>query len=174
MRFYQKLAAIHQVILSVANTIGSAWIFVLMGIIVWDVAGRVFFNQPLQGTPELVSNSIITITFLQIPFVMYKKQHVRSTVLYSRFPESVQQMIDIVISIVGIVLFYWLITSGWKHFIVALEIGEFEGEGALRVPTAPARFALILGSALMILELGFTILRIVMPYFTEKERGAKS
>jgi len=174
MRAFQKLDSIHQKILSIANSIGSAWIFVLMAIIVWDVGGRVLFNAPLQGTPEIVSNSIIIITFLQIPFVMFKKQHVRSTILYDHLPRVARDGIDIVISTVGIVLFFWLITSGWNHFVVAIQIGEFEGEGALRVPTAPGRFALILGSALMILELAFSILRVFLARGSACEAERKS
>ncbi len=162
MRIFRKLDAFHQGVLSIANSVGSAWIFVLMTIIVWDVAGRLLFNTPFQGTPELVSNSIIIITFLQIPFVMFKKQHVRSTILYDRFPRPVCNGIDIVIAVVGIILFLLLITSGWDHFVVAVQIGEFEGEGALRVPTAPGRFALIFGSALMILEFIFSVLRTLL------------
>ena len=174
MRIFQRLDSLHQGILSIANSLGSAWIFVLMAIIVWDVGGRVLFNTPLQGTPELVSNSIIIITFLQIPFVMFKKQHVRSTILFDHLPAKLRQAIDIGISLVGIVLFYWLITAGWNHFIVALQIGEFEGEGALRVPAAPGRFALILGSALMIMEFIFSILRIFLSPQTDDDAEGRS
>lgn len=169
---FHKLDTLHRGLLSVANSIGSAWIFVLMAIIVWDVGGRVFFNIPLKGTPELVSNSIIIITFLQIPYVMYKKQHLRSTMLYDTMPRLARDGIDIAASVVGIVLFSWLITSGWDHFVVSVRIGEFEGEGALRVPTAPGRFALIFGSALMIMELAFSIARILLRQNTTKEEGA--
>lgn len=159
MKIFVTLDRLHKGVLSISNSIGTAWIFILMAIIVCDIAGRTILDFPLQGTPEIVSNSIIIITFLQIPFVMHKKQHVRSTVLFDRFPKLIRDGIDIAISVVGIVLFFWLITSGWNHFVVALEIGEFEGEGALRVPTAPGRFALIFGSALMISEFTFAILR---------------
>ncbi len=162
MRLFSKLDALHRGFLSVANSIGSAWIFVLMAIIVWDVVGRVIFNAPLKGTPELVSNSIIIITFLQIPYVLHKKQHLRSTMLFDRLPTPARNLIDVAIAIVGIALFLLLITSSWGHFVVAVRIGEFEGEGALRVPTAPGRFALIFGSTLMIMEFAFSILRIVL------------
>lgn len=155
-----KIDKIHKFILSVFNGTGSLWIFLLMGVIVIDVTGRVFFSNPLKGTPEIVSNSIIAITFLQIPYVMLRKQHVRSTIIYDKLDKKVKNIFDIVISIIGIVLFSLLIISSWEHFVTAVKIGEFEGEGALRVPTSPARFILILGSFLMIIEYIFSILRI--------------
>jgi len=161
MAFLRKLDTIHKKILAVFNGTGSLWIFVLMAVIVVDVGGRVFLNSPLQGTPEIVSNSIIAITFLQIPYVMLRKQHVRSTILYDRLGQKGRDVIDVLVSAIGIVLFILLIVSSWDHFIQAVQIGEFEGEGALRVPTAPVRFLLILGSVFMILEYIFNILRIV-------------
>jgi len=145
----------------VFNGTGSLWIFVLMAVIVVDVGGRVFLNSPLQGTPEIVSNSIIAITFLQIPYVMLRKQHVRSTILYDRLGQKGRDITDVAVSVIGIGLFILLIISSWDHFMQAIEIGEFEGEGALRVPTSPVRFLLILGSIFMIFEYILTILRIV-------------
>ena len=161
MRVIQKIDAVHQTVLSICNSIGSALIFMLMVLIVWDVLGRVLFNIPLKGTPELVANSIIIITFLQIPFVLYKKRHIRSTMIYDQLPVATRHGIDIAVSVVGIVLFSLLITSSWGKFVVSISIGEFEGEGALRVPAAPGRFALIFGSALMILEFAFFIVRVL-------------
>ncbi len=161
MTLLKKINLIHKKILAVFNGTGSLWIFVLMAIIVVDVAGRVFLGSPLKGTPEIVSNSIIAITFLQIPYVMLKKQHVRSTIIYDKFPLKGKNVIDIIVSLIGIGLFVLLIISSWDHFVQAVKIGEFEGEGALRIPTAPTRFILLLGSAFMILEYVLNILRII-------------
>lgn len=161
MIFFKKLDSVHKKILAVLNGIGSFWIFILMAVIVVDVFGRVIVDRPLQGTPEIVSNSIIAITFLQIPYVMLKKQHVRSTIFYDKLSPTGKNRLDIAVSILGIVLFIMLIISSWDHFITSIEIGEFEGEGALRVPTAPTRFLLILGSFFMILEYTISIFRIV-------------
>ena len=158
---FRKLDSIHNKILAVFNGVGSFWIFILMAVIVVDVLGRVCIGKPLQGTPEIVSNSIIAITFLQIPYVMLKKQHVRSTIFYDKLSSKGKDYLDIAVSLLGIALFIMLIISSWDHFITAIKIGEFEGEGALRVPTAPTRFILILGSFFMILEYIMNIFRIL-------------
>ena len=144
-------------LLSACNAIGSTWIFVLMLIIIFDVGGRVFFNKPFQGTPEIVANSIIAIAFLQIGYVLMIEKHVRSTVFYDRFPERVREILDIFACLLGIVIFVFLVKASFGEFVEAFLTGEFEGEGALRVPTSPARFTIFFGSLLMLIQYFFRI-----------------
>ena len=44
--------------------------FVLCFLVVADVLGRVLFNSPVKGTPEIVSTSIVVICFLQAGFAI--------------------------------------------------------------------------------------------------------
>ena len=41
-----------------------------------------------------------------------------------------------------------IITGGWEESILSYVENEFEGEGALRVPSWPARWTVLLGSVL--------------------------
>ena len=50
-------------------------------------------------------------------------------------------------NILGFLFFLALVYSSWSPFVEAFAIGEYEGEGALRVPTYPVRFLIILTSA---------------------------
>ena len=43
--------------------------------------------------------------------------------------------------------FLALVYGSWEPFTEALAIGEYEGEGALRVPTYPVRLLIVLTSA---------------------------
>ena len=52
--------------LTVMNTIGSFWIFVLMIMIDTDAFARTFFNHPFHGVIELVELSIVGIVFMQL------------------------------------------------------------------------------------------------------------
>ena len=53
-------------LISVMNSIGTAWVFVLLIIINLDIGGRAIFNHPIRGVPEIVSLSIVACVFLQI------------------------------------------------------------------------------------------------------------
>jgi TRAP-type C4-dicarboxylate transport system permease small subunit len=52
--------------MTVMNTIGSLWIFVLMIMIDTDAFSRTFFNHPFHGVIELVELSIVGIVFMQL------------------------------------------------------------------------------------------------------------
>jgi len=144
-KFYDKLV-------TYSGVLGSLWIAVLMMIITIDVGGRTFFNKPMVGTPEIVSNSIVAIAFLQITYVLLQERHVRVTVFYEKFSEKFRNILDIFAFIVGFLLFLALIYSSWELFQTAVKVGEFEGEGAIRIPTSPVRFIILFGSLIMAIQ----------------------
>jgi len=45
-----------------------------------------------------------------------------------------------------------IITGGWEESILSYIEDEFEGEGALRVPSWPARWTVLIGSALALIN----------------------
>ena len=55
------------------HVLSSVWVFILAVVILVDVIGRVFFLQPLPGTKEILQNSVIAVTFLQIPLAIFSK-----------------------------------------------------------------------------------------------------
>jgi len=103
----------------------------------------------VTGTPEIVKNSIVAIAFLQMAHGMYEERHVRSTMILYRVRPAIGNVLDIVANLLGLVLFAGIIVSSWRVTLVAWSTFEFEGEGALRVPTYPVRTIILLGSVLM-------------------------
>lgn len=157
-------------VLTVLNGIASFWIFVLMLVVTFDVGCRILFNVPMQGTPEIVSNSIVAIAFLQIPYVLMINSHVRATVILDKLALPRQAILQLLACIMGVALFSLVVVSGWQLLMTAIEVGEFEGEGALRVPTAPVRFIILVGAVLMIGEFirqGYNSAKVI---FARKER----
>lgn len=157
MKLFELLDRDKTKVLEVLNSLACFWIFVLVILIAVDVFGRVFFNVPFKGTPELVSNSLIAITFLEIPYVLNRNQHVRTTIFLDRVNPITREIAEMIAFIFGIAMFILLILSSWPALLKAIEIGEFEGEGALRVPTYPTRAIIVFGSFLMILEYIFKV-----------------
>jgi TRAP-type mannitol/chloroaromatic compound transport system permease small subunit len=49
------------------NAAGTCLVLFIMAAILTDVLGRMLFNKPLAGTPEMVAMSIAAIVFLQFP-----------------------------------------------------------------------------------------------------------
>ncbi len=137
-------------------------VFILMLLITADVISRTCFNHPFQGVSEIVSNCIIILCFLEIPYVLMKGTHVRSTLFYDKVSERGKCIIDLIACTIGIVVFVLIIKSSWGNFVKAFSINDAEIAGSVRIPTSPGRFSVILGSVLMIVEFVFLAVKNVV------------
>lgn len=142
----------YEKVITFLNVAATGWIFFMIMIVVVDVAGRILLNSPLTGTPEIIKISNPAIAFLQITYVLWLGRHIRSTVVLSRVSPTVSALINILTALMGIFVFVLNFYSGWDLTVTALEVGEYEGEGTLRVPTSPLRIIILLGSALMVIQ----------------------
>ena len=119
------------------------WVLVLAAIIFVDVMGRYLFSQPLLGATEIIANSVVSITFLQLPLAIYQGGMIRSTLLYDAVGESAQRWLRTLAGVLGLAFFLGTAFSAWGPALEALAVSEYEGEGALRVPTYPVRFLVV-------------------------------
>lgn len=55
----------------------------------------------------------------------------------------------------GIVLFLAIAYASWDPMMNAIEINEYQGDGALRVPTYPVRIIIVFTSLLSAIAYGF-------------------
>lgn len=126
--------------------VSAAWVIVIALIIVVDVAGRYLFGSPLLGTTEIIKNSIVTITFLQIPLAVYRGDMIRTTFVYDRLKPKTQRYFRALTYITGLIFFLAVAWSSITPAYEAFLVSEYEGEGALRVPTYPVRILIVVNS----------------------------
>lgn len=115
------------------------WTLSLAFLIFGDVMGRSLLSRPIPGTKEIIQNSVVAITFLQLPLAIYSGSMLRTSILADAVPPALRRILRTFGALLGLVLFIGLIWSTWPAFADAYRIGEYEGEGALRVPTWPVR-----------------------------------
>lgn len=125
------------------NGIATLWAFALAIVILVDVVGRSAFGQPLQGTKEIVANSIVAIVFLQFPLAVRDKAFLRTTLIYEKLALPLRKLVDSVGYIIGFAFFAAMAWGGWPDMMIGWRIGEFEGEGAMRVPVYPVRTVIV-------------------------------
>ena len=133
--------------------------FALCFIVVIDVTGRVLLNSPLQGTPELVSSSIVIICYLQAAYAIRSGGMLETDAIVIHLPARLRSLLSVVASLLGVLLFglvFWGSIDGLAH---AVESGEYEGEGALRVPMWPVRLSVLAGSGLAVIAYCLLALR---------------
>lgn len=139
------------VLLLALNAVGTAWIFVLMLIILADVLGRTLFSSPLPGVPELVKLSIVGIVFLQIGHALRSGRitHVESLAkaLHRGWPR-LEHLLRGCYSLCGAALFAILFLSIRPVFVRAWTTNEFVGvEGYFTYPVWPIHLILLIGCA---------------------------
>lgn len=128
----------------------AALIFLLGFLVCGDVIGRVAFNAPIKGTPEMVSMSIVIICFLLAGYSVHSGGMINADVLVSLFGHRGRAFAQFLSAILGIAFFGLIVWGSYEPTLHAVVSGEYEGEGALRVPVWPARTIVLLGSALVV------------------------
>jgi TRAP-type C4-dicarboxylate transport system permease small subunit len=130
----------------------AAWAFVLTFIIIADITSRGLFNDPLNGTREIVANSIVMIVFLQAGYAIRSRSMLSAEFLIDLFPLRIRRIVLALGYLLGAGFFLLIIVGGWDLAIASWVGGEFEGEGALHVPAWPTRFMILIGSGLAVVN----------------------
>ena len=129
------------------HVVSAFWVVVLAAIIFVDVSGRFLFDSPLLGAAEVIKNSVVSVTFLQIPLAIYRGGMIKTTLVYDAVGPQGRRVLRTLTNILGLLFFLGTALSSWEPSLEAWAIGEYEGEGALRVPTYPVRFLVMITSA---------------------------
>ena len=136
------------------NAIAAVWLMSIAVLILYDVLVREagipwgLFDEPFYGTNEIVSNSVISILFLQLPLSILNKNSLRTTILYSQAGVNGRGYIDALSYVLGAVLFLIIAWGSWDNMIEAWAIGEVEGSGIVTIPVYPIRTLLFAVSGL--------------------------
>ena len=143
---------IHYKIMAVLNAIGTAWVAGITVLICSDILGRALFSFPIIGVPEIVKVSVVAIVWLQMAHTLKIGGHLRSDVILGRLSWRSRAIMNLFAYVLGAVIFGLLVYSAWPTMILAWELGEFEGELPVRVPTYPLRSIVLLGAGLTSLQ----------------------
>jgi TRAP-type C4-dicarboxylate transport system permease small subunit len=135
---------IAQALLVVAATLA----FLLCFLVCADVIGRVGFNRPVKGTPEMVSFTIVIVCFLQAAYAIRSGGMIRVDAVTEHLPSWAQRGCELFGALAGFAFFGLVFWGSLDPLAHAWSSSEFEGEGALRVPVWPARFIVALGTFL--------------------------
>lgn len=128
--------------------VATFWAFALAGNITADVIARVVFNDPIIGTTEIITNSVVMIAFLLLPYAVFSGSMLRADFLLKSFPPALGRFFEICGSVLGFLLFAALSWGLIEPMRDAYMRGEFEGDGAFRFPTWPIYAVILTGSVL--------------------------
>ena len=133
--------------------LAAAAIILLLGFLICaDVIGRAVFNSPVKGTPEMVSMSIVIICFLLAGYAVHSGGMIYTDAVVSLFGNRGHAFAQLLSAVLGILFFGLIVWGSFEPTLHAIASGEYEGEGALRVPAWPARTIVLIGSALVVVS----------------------
>lgn len=130
----------------------ATWTFGLAFLVMGNIVGRTVFDSPIYGTAEIVAASIVIVVFLQVGYAIRSRSMLRAEFLVILLPDTVQRILLAIGYLLGAAFFLMIITGGWEESVISFVEGEFEGEGALRVPSWPARWTVLVGSGLALIN----------------------
>jgi len=138
-------------ITKVLMVLAAFWAFVLCFITLADIIFRAL-NFPLQGTKEIIANSVVIIVFLQIGFAIRSRSMLGADFLVNVFGPDTRRYLAVFSFLLGALFFAILFKGAIEPALRSFANGEFDGEGALRVPVWPTRFTILIGSALAVIN----------------------
>lgn len=138
------------------NSIGTAWVFVLLIIINLDIFSRFLFNKPIRGVPEIVSLSIVALVFMQIAHTLKVGRLTRAETLLNFFrrvfPRGASAL-EGIFHLVGAGLFWLILQGSYSMLTKAWAIDEYVGaEGDFMAPVWPVKLIILIGSAAAIIQ----------------------
>jgi TRAP-type C4-dicarboxylate transport system permease small subunit len=145
IRFSDQLS----IVLMVA---AAVWALGLSLLIVADIIGNNLVGRAIPGVRELVITSIVMIVYLQLGYAIRSHSMLRSDTLLLAMPLLLRRIVLGIGYALGAAFFLTILSGTIDPAIHAWTTGEFWGEGALRVPVWPARFMILFGCALAILN----------------------
>lgn len=150
----------------------AAVIIFLLGFLVCaDVFGRALFNSPVKGTPEMVSMSIVIICFLLAGYAVQSGGMIYTDVVSGIFGVRGRAFAQLLSAVLGITFFGIIVWGSYEPTLHAIVSGEYEGEGALRVPVWPARSIVVIGSILVVASYALHAVNAAMALISGKDEG---
>ena len=138
-------------ITSVMNSIGTAWVFVLLIIINLDIGGRAIFNHPIRGVPEIVAMSIVACVFLQLAHTLKVGRLTRADLFLNwlagkspRLEHFLQGFYHAIGAGLMIILFIASLPLFTKAWSLDLYVGA---EGDFMAPMWPVKLIILIGCA---------------------------
>lgn len=128
----------------------GALIFSVSFLVVADVFGRALFSAPVKGTPEMVAMSIVIICFLLAAYAIQTRAMIATDAVIGLFGARGHEFANLLSGVLGVFFFGLIVWGSFEPAMHAWTSGEFEGEGAMRVPVWPARLVVLVGSFLAV------------------------
>jgi TRAP-type C4-dicarboxylate transport system permease small subunit len=117
-----------------------------------DVVGTQLLLRPLHGATEGITELMVIIVFLAVPYVQRSRANIRVELVYSRFGPRTRAALDAVAAAAGLAFFGLVFWQALDAAAFSWRVKE-STMSLVRIPIYPAKFAILVGAGLMMLQL---------------------
>ena len=117
-----------------------------------DIVGTQVLLMPVPGPRELIESTMVLIVFGALTYAQIRRAHVRVELLYLKMPPRGRAVMDVITDLAAIAFFGLILSEAISEAQYSSQIKEAT-TGLIRFPLWPARFTLVAGCSLMILQL---------------------
>ncbi len=146
--------------IEIVGRLVSLSIFLLIGVMMYEVLARYFFNLPTRWTYDMSGWLQVAYVFLGGAYALQKGYFVRVDVFYAHASPRTQAWIDLTFSTVLFALFAGVLA--WRGFALAIAsyaMNEVSSTGTWNGPVWPAKFMVPIGVLLLTLAWGARVAR---------------
>lgn len=137
-----------------SGLLGAAALSVLVSMLVGtaDVVGTQIFLFPVHGATEGITELMVIIVFVSLPYVQRRRGHIRAELVYTHVGPRARAVLDALAAVVALFFFgllFWqgidVATSSWRVRESTLSL--------VRLPIYPGKFAILAGVGILMAQL---------------------
>ena len=117
-----------------------------------DIVGTQVLLIPVPGPRELTESTMVLIVFGALAYAQIRRAHIRVELLYLKMPPRGRAVMDVITDLAAIAFFGLILSEAISEAQYSFQIKEAT-TGLIRFPLWPARFTLVAGCSLTILQL---------------------
>ncbi|MBT3330181.1 MAG: TRAP transporter small permease [Rhodospirillaceae bacterium] len=133
--------------------IGGAGMVTAMFLGAGDVVGTQFFGWPIPGVLEITESTMTLIVFGALAYAQIRRNHIRVELIYSHMGPRTRAAMDVAANVAAIIFFGFLLSEAIAEGMTSWRIRE-TADGLIQFPLYPARWILISGTVMLLLQLG--------------------
>ncbi|MDT8377387.1 MAG: TRAP transporter small permease [Desulfotignum sp.] len=166
MRVFTQV--LERIITLISGGLQGIVICLLMGLILVEVTSRYLLQTPLSVAEEYGGYMLVAITYIGLAYTWKHRTHVRVTFLIDKFPLRIRLGIRVITLCLALVFSGYMCVAAWELVQESFLFGDRSGSW-LRTPLAWPQMTLIIGAAMLFLQLSLEVIQAITRFILVEE-----
>jgi TRAP-type transport system small permease protein len=164
-RFVQVIETVNDFL---SGQVQGVLLFLLMCLVLVDVATRYLLQNPLSIAEEYGAYMLVAITCLGLAYTWKEKTHVRIEVLVDKLPLRAQRVLRLITLALAFLFTLFMVPASYQLVSFSFMFGTRSG-GWLRTPIAWPQITILIGAILLFFQLIAEIIKAITALHGDKK-----